>query len=86
VDQYAAECRVRVNYDMKTYGGSGDVASSILTSALDRDVWSAWGPERFTPGAHWMGWVGSTAGLAAASHQARPGTGLCEIRMSDEHN
>jgi hypothetical protein len=34
---------------MKTYGGSGGIATPFLTSALDGGEWSASSPGRFTP-------------------------------------
>jgi hypothetical protein len=55
---------------MKTWG-SGGIAASFLTSALDRHEWSDSRPGRFTPGerspgTHWIGgWVGPIAGLDA---------------------
>jgi hypothetical protein len=54
---------------MKTYWGSGGIAHTFLTSALDGGEWSASRPGRFTPreralGTHWMGgWVGPRAVL-----------------------
>jgi hypothetical protein len=56
---------------MKTYGGSGGIALSFLTTALDGGEWSASRPGRFTPeertpGTHWIGgWVGPRVGLDA---------------------
>jgi hypothetical protein len=60
---------------MKTWGsaGSGGIASSFLTSALDGDEWGftprllyAWGKN---PGIHWIGgWVGPRAGLDAVEN------------------
>jgi hypothetical protein len=54
---------------MKTYGGSGSIAPSFLTLALDVGDWSASHPGGFTPwgrapAAHWIGvWVGPKASL-----------------------
>jgi hypothetical protein len=51
--------------------GSGGIAPSFLTSALDGGEWSASRPCRFAPGkgapvTHWIGnWVGSRVGLDA---------------------
>jgi hypothetical protein len=55
---------------MKAYGGV-EVAPPFLTSALDRDYWSASRPGHFSPGGiapftHWIrGWLGPKAGLDA---------------------
>jgi hypothetical protein len=49
--------------------GSGGIALPLLTSALDECGWSAWRPDRFTPGewvpcTHLIGvWVGLRVGL-----------------------
>jgi hypothetical protein len=51
--------------------GSGDVAPTLLTSALDGGEWSASSPDRALPqgndlGTHWIrGWVGLRASLDA---------------------
>jgi len=47
---------------MKTYWGSGGIAQSFLTLALNERELSASRPGRFTPGVkapgtHWIGWV-----------------------------
>jgi hypothetical protein len=47
---------------------SGRIDPRFLASALVGDEWSTSRPDRFTPGeralgTHWIGWVGSTAGL-----------------------
>jgi hypothetical protein len=49
--------------------GGGGIAPPFLTSALDRDEWSASRPGRLTlgeraPSIHWIGgWLGSRASL-----------------------
>jgi hypothetical protein len=54
---------------MNAYWGSGGIAYTFLTSALDGSEWSASRPGRFTPkersaGTHWTeDWVGLRAGL-----------------------
>jgi hypothetical protein len=51
---------------------------AILTSALDRGVWSALSPGRFilretAPGTHWIGgWVGPRFGLATVVNRKIP--------------
>jgi hypothetical protein len=57
------------HYAMKTWG-SGGIAPTFLTLALEGGEWSASRPGRFTPGeiatgAYWLGWVGPRAGLDA---------------------
>jgi hypothetical protein len=58
-----------MHYDVKTYG-SGSIAPSFLTSALDGDEWSASRPCRYSsekraPGTHWIGvCVDLTIGLS----------------------
>jgi hypothetical protein len=55
--------------------GSGGIAPTFFTSALDGGEWSASRPCRFTPGArapgtHWIGgWVGPRAGLDTAGQR-----------------
>jgi hypothetical protein len=63
---------------MKAYGGSGDIAPHIVTSALEGGEWSASRPGRFTlrersPVTHWVGgWVSPRAGLAAVVKKKIP--------------
>jgi hypothetical protein len=47
--------------------GAWRLAPAFLTSALDRDEWSASRTGSFAPGTHWIGgvWVGPRAGLDA---------------------
>jgi hypothetical protein len=59
---------------MKTYLESG-----VLTSALDGGEWSAWCPDRFTPGERapstlWIGgWMGPRVGLDAVARRKNHG-------------
>jgi hypothetical protein len=53
---------------MKAYGRVNVQIHIFLTSALGGGEWSASRPGRFTPGeralrTHWIGWLGSRAGL-----------------------
>jgi hypothetical protein len=78
---------------MKTCGGSGGIAPTFLTSALDGGEWSTSRPCRFTPGkgpsgSRWMGgWVDPTKVkriilYCRESNPGRPARSLSLYRQS----
>jgi hypothetical protein len=70
---------------MKTYGGSGGVAPSFLTSAVDGGDWSASRPGEGALSIHLIGgWVGPRASLDAVGkrkilhcQESNPGPPAC---------